>query len=608
MIININYVDIFNHFFNIVTNIQIHLFGKVFDQSNNMYKHLSLILISLTAYILGYSQEYPKDYFRSPIDMPIFLAGNFGEIRSGHFHAGLDIKTDGVEGKNIYTSADGYISRIKITHGGYGKVLYVTHPNGYTTTYAHLQRFNDKIEAYCKRGQYQKESYEIELFPSKDDLPVTKGDVIAISGNSGGSGGPHLHFEIRETATETPVNPLLFGFDVKDEIKPTIKSLGIYPVDGGQINGSPANKLLIVTGDNGNYKLGSTLKASGKIGLGIDVLDKTTGSNNRCGVYSIELIIDSVASYCHEMNKISFNETRYINSHVCYEHWKKDDARVQRSYIQPNNKLDVYACDKKNYVFDFNDNKIHHLSYIVRDAHMNTSVLEFDIQAVNTDSSIIAKTDTSFSNRLFKYNAANSFETEDLKISLPANILYDDLQFKYEKQDPVGRAITPIHHIHDIYTPLHSYMTLSIKVDSINPKYENKALIVALDDKLSFLASEGGEYDNGWITIKTRSFGPYTVMIDTIAPTIKPYNVVSGRDMSTKDALMMTISDDMSGIDSYRGTIDGKWVLFEYDYKKDRLTYFFDKNRLEKGKNHTLKMVVADKRNNKSEYSIDFFW
>lgn len=252
-------------------------------------KSSAIITLLLVLSLSSSAQEYPQGYFRSPLDIPIFLSGNFGEIRSNHFHAGLDMKTESVEGKNIYAVADGYISRIKIGHGGYGKTLYITHPNGYTSVYAHLQSYEGEIGEYVLKAQYKKESYEIELFPGKNALLITKGDVIALSGNSGGSGGPHLHFELRETDTETPVNPLLFGFDIKDDIKPTIKKIGIYPVPGkGSANGSDNPKLIELSGGNGVYKLG-TLKMSGQIAMGLEVLDKLNGSSNRCGVYSIEL-------------------------------------------------------------------------------------------------------------------------------------------------------------------------------------------------------------------------------------------------------------------------------------------------------------------------------
>ena len=584
-----------------------------FQRMNNL-KILLFSFFGLLQFVNA--QNYPLEYFRSPLDIPIFLAGNFGEIRSNHFHAGLDMKTESVEGKNIYAVADGYVSRIKISHGGYGKALYITHPNGYTSVYAHLQSFNGEIGEYVNNAQYKKESYEIELFPSKTGLLVKKGELVALSGNSGGSGGPHLHFELRETKTEIPVNPLLFGFDIKDDIKPTIKKLGIYPVkEMGTVNNSGAPKLLELTGNKGLYKLNSTITLSGKIAFGLEVQDKLNGSSNRCGVYSIELLIDSQEVYCHKMDKIGFHETRYINSHVHFYDWKKNSSRIQRSYVQPNNKLNVYNCKKNAFTYDFKDEKKHLIQYIVTDSYGNASTFSFIANSIEFKDTVSqAKTHsehTDFSNfqsLLFKSNKRNDFKTEDFKISLPANILYDDFVFDYQRTEPKGRAITPIHKAHNIYEPLHSYMTMSIKIDSLPEVLQDKALIVALDEENKFLAAEGGTYNEGWITVKTRSFGPYTVMIDTIAPLIKSYNIVKGRDMTSRGKLQVTVSDELSGLKTYRGTIDGKWILMEYDYKLNLLTYFFDDSKLDKGKSHKLKITASDKQANNSEYSIDFIW
>ena len=580
----------------------------------NNIKILLLSFFGLLQFVNA--QDYPIDYFQSPLDIPIFLAGNFGEIRSNHFHAGLDMKTEGVEGKSIYAVANGYVSRIKISHGGYGKALYITHPNGYTSVYAHLQSFNGVIGEYISNSQYQNESYEIELFPSNTTLLVKKGELVALSGNSGGSGGPHLHFELRETKTEIPVNPLLFDFDIKDNIKPTIKKLGIYPVNGmGAVNNSIDPKLLDLSGTDGRYTLSGTLTLSGKIALGIEVQDKLNGSSNRCGVYSIELLIDSQEVYCHEMDKIGFYETRYINSHVHFYDWKKNSSRVQRSYVQPNNKLDVYNCKKSSFTYDFKDNKNHLVQYIVTDSYGNASTLSFIASSIAFKDTVefvkpqIEYSDFSnFQSLFFKSNEPNDFTTEDFKISLPTNILYDDIVFDYQRTEPKGRAIAPIHNAHNMFEPLHSYMTMSIKIDSLLEKLQSKALIVALDQESKFLAAEGGTYNEGWITVKTRSFGPYTVMIDTIAPLIKPYNIVKGRDMTSRGKLQMTISDELSGLKTYRGTIDGKWILMEYDYKRNLLTYFFEDSKLDKGKNHKLNISASDKRGNTSEYSVDFIW
>ncbi|MBL4653522.1 MAG: hypothetical protein JKY53_11790 [Flavobacteriales bacterium] len=309
------------------------------------------------------------------------------------------------------------------------------------------------------------------------------------------------------------------------------------------------------------------------------------------------------------MNKIDFHETRYINSHVHFYDWKKNGARVQRSYVQPNNKLSIYNCKKNTFVYDFNDEKKHLFQYVVTDSYGNLSRLEFIVQSViQEEYKVSEKVKLGITYQNSTQSTPNTFATENFKTSLPSKVLYDDIVFEYSVSAPKGRAITPIHNVHSLYEPLHSHMTMSIKVDSLTKRLQSKALIVALDNDYKFIAAEGGTYKNGWITVKTRSFGPYTVMIDTISPSIKAYNIVKGRDMTSRGKLQITISDELSGIKTYRGTVDDKWVLMEYDYKLNRLTYFFDETELEKGKDHVFKLVVFDKQGNESNYSIDFVW
>ena len=249
-------------------------------------KNLILCILSLISFIvLGQKTKYPKDYFRSPLDVPLHLAGNFGELRNNHFHAGIDIKTGGVEGKKVYASADGYVSRIKVEHKGYGKIVYIDHPNGFTTTYAHLKSFSEKLDSLVKKEQYLHESFPINWYPDSGLIPIKKGELIALSGNTGGSGGPHLHYEIRETESEHALNVLLFGMPIKDNIKPIIKGIRIYPLsDNATVNGQLKPIYFNATSNGINYSIGSTPSVSNKIGFGIEALDKINGSSNRCGI------------------------------------------------------------------------------------------------------------------------------------------------------------------------------------------------------------------------------------------------------------------------------------------------------------------------------------
>ena len=281
------------------------------------------ILSIFSCLLTAQENHYPQNYFRSPMDIPIYLAGNFGELRTNHFHAGIDIKTQGVEGKKIYAAADGYVSRIKVQHGGYGKVVYIDHPNGYTTAYAHLKAFSTKIDSFAKKEQYKNQSFTFNWYPEPNQIPIKKGEVIALSGNTGRSGGPHLHYEIRETKSEHPLNVLLFGMQIKDNIKPIIRGIRIYPLDNqSTVNGQPKALYFKATNTPSGNTLNVVPVVSKKIGFGIETLDKINGSGNRCGIYRIQLKIDGKIVFEQKMDKVPFNESRYLNAHTDY-HYKK---------------------------------------------------------------------------------------------------------------------------------------------------------------------------------------------------------------------------------------------------------------------------------------------
>ena len=278
--------------------------------------------------------NYPLDYFRSPLDIPLRLAGTFGELRNNHFHAGIDIKTNRRIGLPVYATADGYVSRIKVAIWGYGKVIYINHPNGYTTVYAHLNKFGDEIQEYVKNIQYKKESYETgNIFPKKDQFMVTKGQIIGYSGRTGGFVAPHLHYEIRNTKTEKIINPLLFGIKIKDSIAPKIKKLIAYPIGlNSKINRSLKNQSLSIKKDSLNNYTANRLSASGKIGFGINVYDLLGKELNKNGIYSLEMKINGKRKYYHDVETFSFSESKFINLLIDYEYFSKYKSRIQKTF------------------------------------------------------------------------------------------------------------------------------------------------------------------------------------------------------------------------------------------------------------------------------------
>ena len=300
-------------------------------------KNLLLFIVLSTFSESIFAQDY-----HPPLDFKMLLSGTFGELRGDHFHAGIDIKTEGVEGQKVYAIANGYISRIKISTWGYGKVLYITQADGNTSVYAHLKIFSKEINDYVIKNQYKKESFEIQLYPPKDKFVIKKGEVIALSGNTGGSTGAHLHFEIRDTKTERPINPLQFDFDIADDIHPIINKIKMYAIDG-EVDGNSTEKSFSLKKNGGQYTLGEiTPLVKGKVAFSISTYDKLNGAYNKNGVYAIKLLVDSNLIYHFQMDEFSFAESRFINAHIDYKEQKISHTKYHRCYKLPNNKLSVY--------------------------------------------------------------------------------------------------------------------------------------------------------------------------------------------------------------------------------------------------------------------------
>ena len=563
---------------------------------------LSFILITFCSEVNA--QDKAGKLFTPPLDIPIYLAGNFGELRSNHFHAGIDIKTMGREGLKVLAVADGYVSRIKVSPFGYGLALYIQHPNGYTSLYGHLQKYNDEIQAYVRQQQYLRKSDKIELFPNSSQFPVKQGDVVAISGNSGGSHAPHLHFEIRETLSESPVDPFQFDFGIKDDVKPVLQKLYIYPYgNDSEVNGKTHRKAISFNGSNGSYVADPkyTIETHGEIAFGIQLFDQLNEVHNLCGAREVKLFRGNELIYHHVLDKVSFAETRYINAHTDFEAKKKSNTWIQRSYVLPNNRLGIYKLKNKGIV-NIKAGETEHFRYEVGDFSGNVSIGSFEITGVgnrNIKPAVISQKST----KQFKFSQANTFESEDVLVYLPANILYEDIDFKFSKEDTIKNAVAPIYNIHDQYTPLHSYMALSIKLSGLNQKLRPFATIVSLDN-VKGIVPEGGYWKGDYLIVKTRSFGPYTVMLDSIKPKLTAINIPSNKDMSKKWSIMIKAEDNLSGVHDYNSYIDGEWVLTEFDYKRNLLVHNFEDN-LASGR-HVFKMIVKDKIGNREEISFDF--
>ncbi len=560
-------------------------------------KHIFVIIISVIAIQLN-AQNYDKDYFDSPVHIPIRLAGNFGEIRPNHFHSGIDIKAP-YSGVTLYAPADGYVSRIRKSAGGYGNALYITHTNGLMTVYGHMQKFNKIFEKYADSIQYSNNSFEFTKYPGSTELKVKKGEIIGYIGNTGRSYGPHLHFEIREAEKDVPINPCYFNFVIKDNIKPKIFGLKAYAIDeNGRINNSFKTQKFKVYKKGSNYYLNKVISYSGKIGFSIRANDYLNATKNSQGIYSVKLFNDDELVYSHKLDRISFEESRYINSFIDYEERQISNLKYQKCFIDPGNKLSIYGFNKDSGLIYDPDNKLHKVRIETTDIYGNISTLHFKIRGSDFISSKITK-------NIFKYNEDNFFEKNDFRAYIKKGCLYKDIEQSYEVIPNTEEFYSDIHKLNSYKIPIHNKMYIAIRSNKLPKHLLSKAFIVTINKK-GYQSYLGGSYINNFFVAESKVFGKFAIAVDTIPPEINEENFNSEKDFSEKKKITFIIKDNLSGIDKYFAKIDGKNIIFSYDEKNNRISYTFD-NHINYNKQHKLTISLFDKKNNKTVYKTTFF-
>ncbi len=570
-------------------------------------KQLLNILLFLSIGLSVRSQHLdPIDpnYFAAPLKIPFFLAGNFGELRPNHFHAGIDIKTQGKTGLPVYAAAAGYISKITISPTGYGNAIYINHPNGTTTVYGHLESFAPQVEEYIRKIQYEKEVFAIEQEIPEGTFPIKKGDQIAKSGNAGSSGGPHLHFEIRRTKEQIVLNPLLFHMPVKDNIRPTIQAIMVYPIsDDATVSGKQIAQRFetVLAGNAYQIKANPSIQVYGKIGFGIQSVDMLDGNPNKCGIYSLKLSVDGELIYSFTMDDFPQDGSKYINSHLDYERAMRTGQRLYRTWLQPGNKLNIYETVEKRGIYKATDDKLHQVKYEITDAYGNATSLKFQIQSKEI------KTITSEAKgEEFKYNRNNRIRNEELEFSVPEGALYDDVYFIYSRKPSLQKFYSPVYQLHNSLVPLHFACTLRIKAGNLPANLQDKAMLAQIDPATGKIYSATGKYVDGWVEGNIKILGNYTIAVDNVAPKITSLSIGTKKPQKITNELKFKVTDNLSGIETFRGTIDGKWVLFEYDAKNNLLSYTFDKARFQFNKNHSLILEVTDFKGNTSTYKANF--
>lgn len=535
---------------------------------------------------------------RKPMDIPVLLSGNFGELRSNHFHSGIDFKTQGVEGKPIHSVQDGYVSRISVSPWGYGNGLYITHPDGTTTVYGHLQKFSQKITAYLKEKQYEQESFNVNLSLTPDELPVKKGELVALSGNTGSSGGPHLHFEVRDTETEEPMDPIEYYKDlIKDTQAPKIQGIMVYSMPGkGVVNGSRRKlELKPVTAKNGKQTLNGKIEAWGEIGLAVKGYDYMDNTSNIYGIKDITLTADSQVIFHSNLDRFAFDESRYLNSFTDFEEWKEHRSFYIKSFVDPGNRLRFIESLNRG-ILTIDEPRTYHLTYQLADAFGNTTQLSIQIEGKEQP---IPEVDTE-NTELFHWWSDNRFGAKGIRLTIPKGNLYDDLYFRYSvKEDSTALGTTHILHNKPVAFHKSAKLSLRLQTDTLDNKLQY-GIVRLQNGRRSWT---GGVYRNGWVDADIKEMGSYTLGQDLVPPTITPLNPAT---WVSKQAIALRLSDNLSGVQTYRGEIDGQYVLFEMN-SKSVITYHFDKERLARGK-HTLKLVVTDACGNQSTYTYPFTW
>ena len=535
-----------------------------------------------------------------PLEIPIILSGTFGELRPNHFHAGIDIKTKGTEGFKVYSIGDGYVSRIQITHGGYGKALYIKHDNGQSSVYAHLQKFSPKIEKIVKEIQYSKESYTFRTYPSKDEIRISKKELIGFSGNTGRSFGPHLHYELRDEL-DRPINPMSFkNYSVRDTIPPVVLGLYYKLIPENSISGSNSsfNELKLKKISN-NLFISDTLKSNGPVGFGINSFDRMNNTWNKMGLSNIKTNIDGNEIFNMDLNSFSYDEWRHINTFIDYPYYKNKKIKIQKLYIEEFNPLDMYKRSLGDGVVKINETNVTYL-YSVKlfDFNKNQSEILVPIQWVKQNDLSTRKLD--FDNMLkVNKDSTYNFKFPGAKVSIEKNSFYTDKIIQIFEENNLL-------HVDKDSIPLLKGITIKMDVSRYNDSIRNKTYIgrIGENKKSSFVSSKKEE---NYVIAKVNNLGDFVIKIDSIKPNISVIDISDNQWISNRKNLSIKISDNESGVKNYRGTINDKWILLEYNPMKGTLTYDFNDNVNRDDAKNVLEIKIEDNVGNEKKLIKTFY-
>lgn len=556
-----------------------------------------VMFVSITVFSIQlHSQSfvYSKNYFRWPVANKPGIVANFGELRTGHWHMGLDIRTNQKENMPVYAAADGYIARVSVHAFSYGKAIYINHPNGLTTVYGHLNKFFPKLDSLVTAEQYKQQSWEIELVLTKDKFPVRKGQFIAHSGNTGASQGPHVHFEIRNTKTERCINPFFFDLPIADAVPPVFAKLALYDRTRSVYGRNPIFFSVKKT-KNGYVPVKDTLIKTGfsKIGFAIGAYDCVSGSTNPNGIYGARLLFDGKLLSEFALDSMDYHETDYVNAHIDYVYRYNSGANLQQLFKLPGDKGRAYKLRTQDGVIQLNDTDIHNVRIEIRDARQNMSSLNFTVQRSDSLASLIGYNEQ----KSFAPNYINVFEQPDFELYLKEDCLYDTIQPVFSRSSPAtSNAVSSIFQFCNSSIPVHDEINIRLKPTvTIPAEWKDKIVIKRTDERSTNYRK--AQWQTNWLAASFDDFGSYQALIDTMAPTVNELGAVDTIDLSASKKIVFYPRDN-TAIKNFSAELDGHWLMFSND-KGAGWIYTFD-GRCPYGV-HRLKIRIEDLVGNVSE-------
>ncbi len=558
---------------------------------------VKILLITLLSVSIISAQKREDNYI-FPVNLPPSLSANYGELRATHFHSGIDIRVGGVSGASVLAANDGYISRISVSPTGYGNAIYIDHPNGRTSQYGHLHEFAPAIAKWVREQQYERQSFVVNLMLPKEKFPVKRGDVIGKAGNTGSSGGPHLHFEIRESSTQIPLNPISEAkFKINDNIPPEIKIINLYSVSTPY--SIPESRLLKSLSE----AILEIIPVSDTFYAAVWGYDRQNNTNGKLAVSSYRFFLDEELIFSFTPERIPFDKGRYINSILEYSEKYNNDISMVKSRVEPGGDLKPNIKSYSDGLFIIKDDEIHQVKIQLTDEHGNTSQRVLKVKRDSSLNHFSVHDSVKLKNGVvMPWFLPNRYEAEGVRITLPPGSLYSSILFEadtiYYKGEQGWR-------LHNSQTPIHAPARLAMK--SPFPDSLTSKALIALIGEDGDVSSLGGSYKAGWIETTTTSFGGFIPMLDTISPTIR-LSFNEGANLSGRSTFRITVYDNLSGIKEYRVMIDGKWILTTYDPKNKRLETELKPDKIGRGKRHSLEIIVSDNKDNISVLKSSFIW